>query len=272
MSGLKECRICKRLLEETEENFYWRKDNEAFRLECRECLSAKAKADYQANRDRRKQQAAEYRAQVKTDPEKLARSKAAAREYAARYNSDPKNAEKIKARRTEYDAKPENRARRNELAKARRQSDPERNKQRQRDWYAANPEKVKEYRRKTIARAKQRYATDPEFRIRKLISNEVNRIITLNGGVKGGSILSFLPFTPAEIKAHLENHPKREAWMTWDNYGPACKSKRTWQLDHIVPQSKLPYDSMSHPNFKECWSLENLQPLESIANIRKGNK
>lgn len=272
MNGLKECRICKRLLEETDANFYWRKDNEAFRLECRECLSAKAKADYRANQDRRKRKAAEYRARVKNDPEKLAQSKAAAKEYAARYNSDPRNAEKLSARRAEYDAKPKNRARRNELAKARRQANPERAKQRQRNWCAANPERVREHNRKRIERAKQRYATEPEFRIRKLISNEVNRMIALNGGVKGGSILSFLPFTPTEIKAHLENHPKREDWMTWENYGPACKGKRTWQLDHVIPQSKLPYDSMSHPNFKVCWALENLQPLESIANIRKGNK
>ncbi len=24
--------------------------------------------------------------------------------------------------------------------------------------------------------------------------------------------------------------------------------------------------------FKECWALSNLQPLEAIANIKKGNK
>ena len=40
----------------------------------------------------------------------------------------------------------------------------------------------------------------------------------------------------------------------------------------IYPQSKLPYDSMTHPNFLKCWALENLQPLEAKENISKGNR
>jgi hypothetical protein len=26
------------------------------------------------------------------------------------------------------------------------------------------------------------------------------------------------------------------------------------------------------PNFQKCWSLENLQPLEAMMNVRKSNK
>ena len=48
--------------------------------------------------------------------------------------------------------------------------------------------------------------------------------------------------------------------------------KKTWQIDHIISQSKLPYTSMSDDNFNKCWALENLQPLEAIANIKKSNK
>jgi hypothetical protein len=29
---------------------------------------------------------------------------------------------------------------------------------------------------------------------------------------------------------------------------------------------------MNDENFKICWSLENLQPLKAIDNIKKGNK
>ena len=54
--------------------------------------------------------------------------------------------------------------------------------------------------------------------------------------------------------------------MSWENYGIY------WQIDHIYPQSLLPYDSMDHPNFLKCWSLDNLRPLEATENIRKGNK
>jgi 5-methylcytosine-specific restriction endonuclease McrA len=54
--------------------------------------------------------------------------------------------------------------------------------------------------------------------------------------------------------------------MTWDNYGSY------WHVDHIYPHSKLPYDSMDHPNFLKAWALNNLQPLEAIENMKKSNK
>ena len=60
--------------------------------------------------------------------------------------------------------------------------------------------------------------------------------------------------------------------MSWDNWGPYVKDNKTWQIDHIIPQSKLVYTSMEDDNFKKCWALENLRPLESIENIKKGNK
>lgn len=40
----------------------------------------------------------------------------------------------------------------------------------------------------------------------------------------------------------------------------------------MVSQSKLPYESLEDENFKKCWSLDNLCPLETIANIKKGNR
>jgi len=38
------------------------------------------------------------------------------------------------------------------------------------------------------------------------------------------------------------------------------------------PQSKLLYTSMESENFKKCWALENLQPLEAVANRKKHDK
>lgn len=60
--------------------------------------------------------------------------------------------------------------------------------------------------------------------------------------------------------------------MSWDNWGQATADERTWNIDHIYPHSKLPYDSMEHPNFKKCWALENLRPLCAIENIKKKDK
>ncbi len=84
------------------------------------------------------------------------------------------------------------------------------------------------------------------------------------------SIKSYLPYTIKELKEHLET--LWDSWMNWSNYGKASKQKRTWQIDHIIPTSALPYNSMEHPNFLKCWDLSNLRPLESIENINKRNK
>lgn len=67
-----------------------------------------------------------------------------------------------------------------------------------------------------------------------------------------------------QLKEHLEN--KFDKNMSWNNYGIY------WYIDHIYPQSLLPYMSMSDDNFKKCWSLDNLQPLQAIDNLKKSNK
>jgi len=53
--------------------------------------------------------------------------------------------------------------------------------------------------------------------------------------------------------------------MTWGN-------RAEWHIDHIYPHSKLPYDTMDHPNFQKAWALENLRPLCAEENRRKGDK
>jgi 5-methylcytosine-specific restriction endonuclease McrA len=61
--------------------------------------------------------------------------------------------------------------------------------------------------------------------------------------------------------------------MNWDNYGVYLKNKdKKWHIDHIIPQSTLPYTNMEDENFKKCWALENLRPLESVENMKKGSK
>lgn len=54
--------------------------------------------------------------------------------------------------------------------------------------------------------------------------------------------------------------------MNWDNYGSY------WHIDHIKPISLFKYETAEDPEFKKCWALDNLQPLEKIANLKKGNK
>lgn len=60
--------------------------------------------------------------------------------------------------------------------------------------------------------------------------------------------------------------------MTWDNWGKYDHNQKTWQIDHILPQSKFPFSNFEEENFKKLWELSNLRPLETVENITKGNR
>lgn len=89
--------------------------------------------------------------------------------------------------------------------------------------------------------------------------------------IKNGSVWNFLPYTPEELRSHFES--LWEPWMTWENYGGTSDNKtKTWWIDHIKPQCSFYFKSMDDLAFKECWSLDNLRPLEKIENMSKNKK
>lgn len=126
------------------------------------------------------------------------------------------------------------------------------------------------------ARAKRLRQTDPHFRIRKSISFGIWRSLKKNGSSKNSSCLKHLPYSIEELKLHLES--QFETWMKWSNYGPYNRkswkddniSTWTWQIDHVIPQSILPYVSMEDENFKKCWALNNIRPYPAKQNIIDG--
>jgi len=120
-------------------------------------------------------------------------------------------------------------------------------------------------------RAKKRRKEDTSYRLRHQISCLIRaQFKKFLFSKNGEQTWKHLPYAPRQLKEHLES--LWEPWMNWDNYGSTNKNKRTWCIDHVVPQSVLPYDSMEHINFLKCWSLNNLRPLESFANLKKSNK
>jgi len=105
---------------------------------------------------------------------------------------------------------------------------------------------------------------NPALRLSRNVSALVYEALVVKQGLtKGGSTFEHLPYTPLELKEHIENQFNEH--MSWDNYGDY------WHLDHIVPQAALIYDSLTHPNFQKCWALNNLQPLEKTENLSKGS-
>ena len=81
------------------------------------------------------------------------------------------------------------------------------------------------------------------------------------------SSFDVLPYTIDELIKHLESKFKPK--MAWDNHG---QGPGTWQIDHITPDSWFVYNSMEDQEFKNCWSLNNLQPLWWHDNCSKGNR
>lgn len=142
--------------------------------------------------------------------------------------------------------------------------------------YQKNKEKYN--KQKTIYHRVKRQ-NDPIFRIREVISRAVRDALLNNSTSKNGnSIINFLEYSIFELKQHLEK--LFEPWMNWNNWGRYSpetwddndSNTWTWNIDHIIPQTKLPYISMGEDNFKKCWSLSNLRPLSSKQNLIKGSK
>ena len=137
-----------------------------------------------------------------------------------------------------------------------------------REYYLLNTEKIKE-----------RLKNDPVFKIRKTISRMVNVALKKKNVTKSGkSITEYLTNSLQDIKIHIES--LFEPWMNWQNQGTYVpenwddndQSTFKWNLDHIIPQSDLPYTSMEDENFKKCWSLDNLRPLNAKQNVLDGIK
>lgn len=125
-------------------------------------------------------------------------------------------------------------------------------------------------REETKHKARQRRKQDPVWRLKKNVGSMIANSLRKSGNSKDAPCFKHLNYTAQELRQHIES--QFEDWMCWDNWGHISAEKRTWNIDHIYPQSKLPYDSMEHPNFKKCWALQNLRPLCSIENVKKRDK
>ena len=108
---------------------------------------------------------------------------------------------------------------------------------------------------------KRRKETDPSFRLKCNISSSINKMMKKQYTTKKGRrTRDLVGIEISEIKLHLES--KFKEGMTWDNYGE-------WHIDHIKPQCL--FDFTDEEQIKECWALENLQPLWAKDNIKKGS-
>ena len=53
--------------------------------------------------------------------------------------------------------------------------------------------------------------------------------------------------------------------MTWENHGTV------WHIDHKIPIAVFNFEKPDDIDFRLCWSLKNLQPLEASENMSKND-
>lgn len=146
----------------------------------------------------------------------------------------------------------------------------ERKAKRDKDYAERNAEKIakyqKQYRKENRDTAreyikeycKERSKTDPEFRLKRVMTSALVRMIK---GTVGKT--RHLPYTMTELRRHMER--QFLPGMNWENYGK-------WHIDHIRPISSFSINSPDHPDFLQCWGLPNLRPLWAKDNIAKKDK
>lgn len=277
MTKKKTCTGCNKRLDISPSNFYYykRKNGVYINSKCKECVKDQVKNWTVKNKERISRNQKKWRYKNKDDlriysQEYYSKNKDYLLETRQQYyiNNKKQILHKNKEYRIQnkdniqaYEASIKRKNTRNKRAKRLRKENLDRYRS-----YDCTPKRREAKRKQTQLRRKN----DLGYRLRGNVSRAVRRAIFNNGKVKNGnSILRFLPYTIDELKNHLESQFK--SWMSWDNYGRySSESGKKWHIDHIISQASLPYDSMEHPNFIKCWSLNNLQPLDAIQNIKKG--
>lgn len=136
-----------------------------------------------------------------------------------------------------------------------------RRKDNAKEYYQKNKKTLQQ---KHNAYRMKRYYSDPAYRLGMIVSKRIRRSLKDRRGSKNDKYFSALGYTPEDLVRHIESQWE-EGW-NWDNYG------EVWVVDHIYPHSKLPYDSLTHPNYKKAWALSNLRPLCIKENMSKGSK
>ena len=135
--------------------------------------------------------------------------------------------------------------------------------ERQRRWLQRNPEytKTTQYRERANQYYQRLRKESAKFRLDCNMGIAIYQALKERKGGRRWELL--VDYALEDLMKHLESQFDEN--MTWENYG------NYWHVDHICPRSLFRYTFPEDPEFKKCWSLQNLQPLEKIANFRKSN-
>ena len=253
------CTKCGESLPATSEYFYRDKNRSSgFVARCKVCVE-------EARRQRTRDNPEKYR---ETRRRRYAQTPEKHREHSHTYYE--RNQEKVLERQREY--RRANAEKINEQKAQYRIKNREVLRARAKDAYNANPEKQRvysnQYRKQNLEKVRERHRIrskanrqNPQYRVNMSMSYAIRR--AFKNGKNGCHWESFVSYTLGELMTHLESQFTKG--MAWDNYG-------AWHIDHIRPVSSFHFESCEDPEFKQCWSLWNLQPLWAFDNLSKGDK
>lgn len=170
------------------------------------------------------------------------RLKILSRKYSERRKKWKKdNADKIRVQNSEYRKK--NREKRNEYNRL---------------WRLKNLDSSRKWHNEW---QRNRRKNSVQIRLALNISTSISH--ALRGKKNRVDWEKLVGYTVTDLMKHLEVLFDKN--MNWENYGSY------WHVDHRKPKSWFKYETYTDSEFKKCWSLSNLQPLEKMLNFSKRN-
>jgi len=134
-----------------------------------------------------------------------------------------------------------------------------------RAWSQNNPILFAEIRRKSRkktreninARNRKRFQENPELRLIRSVRKAI--WLSLRGNKKN-HWENLVGYTLDDLIKHIES--QFTEGMNWQNYGQ-------WHIDHIIPIASFRFTLPTDNDFKQCWKLNNLQPMWAMDNYKK---
>lgn len=117
----------------------------------------------------------------------------------------------------------------------------------------------------------RKYMNDLNTKYRSTLKGRIDSRIgvriryCVRNNIKGHYWEKLLGYTVDDLKKHLIS--LFTSGMTWGKF-----LSGEIQFDHKIPKYRFRYKSVRDPKFKECWSLDNLQPLWAKDNLTKHTK
>ena len=133
--------------------------------------------------------------------------------------------------------------------------------------YEFHIDKTKKDGRKTICKnCRKKIITTHLSKERKIFDRNINNALyrAIKENKSGRYWEKILGYTLNDLKMHLENKFTYE--MNWNNFGSF------WWINKIIPKSFYIYKNIKNNEFKKCWSLKNLRPLDKNSCIKRKSK